>query len=252
MSGHSKWHSIRHTKGKLDQQRGKLFTRLARDIIVAAKSGGPNPDANITLRAAVQRAREASMPQDNIKRAIQRGAGGEDGTNYEDLTYEGYAPGGVAIMVSCLTDNKQRTVADVRSYFNKTGGRLAESGSVGYLFTPKGVIEVEPGVATEDAVTEAAIEGGAEDVQPTEDGGFEITTEPGDLAAVQQALEDAKIAYASAEQTMIPQTTVTVSGKEAGQVLRLMDMLEDHDDVQKVYANFDIPESEIEAAESSR
>ncbi len=252
MSGHSKWHSIRHTKGKLDADRGKLFTKLAREIIVAAKHGGPNPDANITLRAAVQRAREASMPQDNIKRAIARGAGETDGANYEDLTYEGYAPGGVAVLVACLTDNKQRTVSDVRSYFNKTGGRLGEAGSVGYLFTPKGVIVVEPGVTTEDAVTEAAIEGGAEDVQATEDGGFEITTSPGDLTAVQQALEDARIRYASAEQSMIPTTTVSVTGKEAGQVIRLMDMLEDHDDVQKVYANFDIPEDEMEAAEAGR
>lgn len=252
MSGHSKWHSIRHTKGKLDADRGKLFTKLAREIIVAAKAGGPNPDANITLRAAVQRAREASMPQDNIKRAIDRGAGTTEGANYEDLTYEGYAPGGVAVLVSCLTDNKQRTVADVRSYFNKTGGRLAEAGSVSYLFTPKGVIGIEPEIATEDAITEAAIEGGAEDIQPTEDGGFEITTSPGDLTAVQQALEDAKIAYSSAEQSMIPQTTVSVSGKEAGQVLRLLDMLEDHDDVQKVYANFDIPDDEIESVEAGR
>lgn len=250
MSGHSKWHSIRHTKGKLDADRGKLFTKLAREIIVAAKAGGPNPDANITLRAAVQRAREASMPQDNIKRAIDRGAGATDGANYEDLTYEGYAPGGVAVLVSCLTDNKQRTVADIRSYFTKTGGRLGEAGSVSYLFTPKGVIAVEPGAATEDAITEAAIEGGAEDIQPTEDGGFEITTSPGDLNVVQQTLEDSKIAYASAEQSMIPQTTVLVSGKEAGQVLRLLDMLEDHDDVQKVYANFDIPDDEIESAEA--
>ncbi len=252
MSGHSKWHSIRHTKGKLDADRGKLFTKLAREIIVSAKSGGGNPDANITLRAAIQRAREASMPQDNIKRAILRGTGEIEGATYEDLTYEGYAPGGVAVMVSCLTDNKQRTVADVRAAFNKTGGRLAESGSVGYLFTPKGVLEIGPGAATEDAVTEAAIEGGAEDVQPSGDGGYEITTEPGDLNAVREALEAAKIPVASSEQTMIPQTTVALAGKEVGQVLRLMDLLEDHDDVQKVYANFDISEAELEAAEAGR
>ena len=252
MSGHSKWHSIRHTKGKLDQDRGKLFTKLAREIIVAAKAGGPNPDANITLRAAVQRAREASMPQDNIKRAIDKGAGNTDGANYEDLTYEGYAPGGVAVLVSALTDNKQRTVSDIRSYFTKTGGRLGEAGSVGYLFTPKGVIIIDPGVATEDAVTEAAIEGGADDVQATEDDGFEITTEPGALVAVQAALEAARIKYASAEQTMVPQTTVQVQGKEAGQVLRLMDLLEDHDDVQRVFANFDIPEDDVEAAATGR
>lgn len=252
MSGHSKWHSIRHTKGKLDAQRGKLFTRLARDIIVAAKAGGGNPDANITLRAAVQRAREASMPQDNIKRAIARGTGEDGAANYETLTYEGYGPGGVAILVDCLTDNKQRTVADIRSYFNKTGGRLGESGSVSYLFTPKGIIVIDPDVSNEEAVTEAAIEGGAEDIQPTEDGGFEITTAPADLIPVQQALENAHIKYASAEQSMIPATTVSITGKEANQVLRLVDMLEEHDDVQTVYANFDIPEAELEAVEAGR
>lgn len=252
MSGHSKWHSIRHQKGKTDAERGKLFTKISREIIVAAKSGGPNPDSNITLRAAIQKAREVSMPQDNIKRAIQRGAGDTDGASYEDLTYEGYGPGGVAVLVSCLTDNKQRTVSDVRSYFTKTGGRLAESGSVAYLFSSKGVLIIDPGAASEDAVTEAAIEGGAEDVQPTEDGGFEITTAPGDLAAVQQALESAGIKYASAERTMIPHTTVPIGGKEANQVIRLLDLLEDHDDVQKVYANFDISEADLEAAESGR
>jgi len=245
MSGHSKWHNIRLKKGKTDADRGKLFTKIAREIIVAAKAGGPSPDTNITLRAAITKARQASMPQDNIKRAIERATGGGDAANYEDLTYEGYGPGGVAVLVSCLTDNKQRTVSDVRSYFTKTGGRLGESGSVSYLFSQKGIITIEPDVATEDAVTEAAIEGGAEDVQPTDDGGFEITTEPGDLAAVTKSLEAAKIPYASAETSMVPQTTVTVTGKEAGQVMRLMDMLEDNDDVQKVYANFDIPDDEM-------
>jgi YebC/PmpR family DNA-binding regulatory protein len=249
MSGHSKWHNIRLKKGKMDADRGKLFTKLAREIIVAAKAGGGSPDTNITLRNAIAKAREASMPQDNIKRAIQRGTGEIDGVTYEDLTYEGYGPGGVAVMVSCLTDNKQRTVADVRSYFNKTGGRLAESGSVAYLFTSKGLIEIDPEVSSEDAVTEAAIEGGAEDVQPTDDGGFEITTSPEDLEAVKKALDDARIKYSSAEQTMVPNTTVAVSGKEANQVIRLMDMLEDHDDVQKVYANCDISEQDMEEAD---
>jgi YebC/PmpR family DNA-binding regulatory protein len=219
---------------------------------LSAKRGGGNPDANITLRAAVQRAREASMPQDNIKRAIARGVGGEEGANYENLTYEGYGPGGVAILVDCLTDNKQRTVSDVRSYFNKNGGRLAESGSVAYLFTAKGVILIDPDVSNEEAVTEAAIEGGAEDIQPTGDGGFEITTAPSDLVAVQQALANAKIAYASAEQSMIPVTTVSIVGKEATQILRLVDQLEEHDDVQTVYANFDIPEAELEKLEAGR
>jgi len=252
MSGHSKWHSIKHQKGKADADRGKLFTKLAREIIVAAKTGGPSPESNITLRAAIQRARAISMPQDNIKRAIQRGAGGGEGANYEDLTYEGYGAGGVAVLVNCLTDNKQRTVSEVRAAFTKTGGRLGESGSVSYLFQPKGVIVVDPGAATEDAVTEAAIEGGAEDVQPTDEGGFEITTAPGDLIAVQKALEAAKVVFASAESTMLPQTTVAIAGKEAGQVLRLLDILEDNDDVQNVYANFDISDSEMEAAEGSR
>lgn len=247
MSGHSKWHNIRLKKGKMDADRGKMFTKLAREIIVAAKAGGPNPDTNITLRNAVQKAREASMPADNIKRAIQRGSGEVEGAVYEDLTYEGYGPGGVAILVSCLTDNKQRTVSDVRACFNKTGGRLAESGSVAYLFSPKGVIDVPEGSASEDAVTEAAIEGGAEDVQAADEGGFEITTAPGDLNAVQRVLDDRKIKYTHAEVTMIPQTTVEIAGKEANQVLRLMDMLEDHDDVQKVYANFEMSDAELEA-----
>ena len=247
MSGHSKWHSIKHQKGKTDAQRGKLFTKLAREIIVAAKTGGGSPDSNITLRAAITRARAISMPQDNIKRAIARGVGGG-----EDLTYEGYGPGGVAVLVSCLTDNKQRTVSDVRSVFTKTGGRLAESGSVSYLFEQKGVIIIDPGVSNEEAVTEAAIEGGAEDIQPTDDGGFEVTTALEDFQSVQKALEAAKIPVASAELTMLPQTTVDLAGKEAGQVLRLIDLLEDNDDVQKVYANFDISDDELEAAEGGR
>jgi len=246
MSGHSKWHSIRHQKGKTDAQRGKLFTKIAREIIVAAKMGGGSPDSNITLRAAMQRARAVSMPQDNIKRAIARGVGGGDGANYEDLTYEGYGAGGVAVLVNCLTDNKQRTVSEVRAAFTKTGGRLGESGSVAYLFSPKGMIIVDPDITTEEKVTEAAIEGGAEDIQPTDEGGFEIITAPDDFVSVQNALEAAKIVFASAELTMVPQTSVEVIGKEASQVLRLVDILEDNDDVQKVYANFDIADSEIE------
>jgi len=252
MSGHSKWSSIKHQKGKTDAQRGKLFTKIAREIIVAAKMGGGSPDSNMTLRAAMQRARAVSMPQDNIKRAIARGIGGGDAANYEDLTYEGYGPGGVAVLVNCLTDNKQRTVAEVRAAFTRSGGRLGESGSVAYLFSPKGMILIDPDITTEEKVTEAAIEGGAEDVQPTDDGGFEITTAPGDFAAVQSALEAAKIPVASAEMTMMPETSVSLVGKEAGQVLRLVDVLEDNDDVQKVYANFDIADSEIEAAENGR
>lgn len=248
MSGHSKWHNIRLKKGKVDADRGKMFTKLAREIIVAAKAGGPNPDTNITLRNAVQKAREASMPADNIKRAIQRGSGEVDGAVYEDLTYEGYGPGGVAVLVSCLTDNKQRTVADVRNCFTKTGGRLAESGSVGYLFSPKGIITVPKGAASEDELTEAAIEGGAEDIQPTDEGGFEVTTAPADLSGVQRVLDSKKIKYGSAEVVMVPESTVEISGKEANQVLRLLDLLEDNDDVQKVYANFEMSDADLEAA----
>jgi YebC/PmpR family DNA-binding regulatory protein len=248
MSGHSKWHNIRLRKGKQDAERGKLFTKLAKEIIVAAKAGGGNPDANMRLRMTIQTARQNSMPAENIKRAIQRGTGEIAGANYEELTYEGYGPGGVAVLVSCLTDNKQRTVSDIRAIFSKNNGRLAESGSVGYLFTPQGIIIIDPGVTTEDALMEIALEAGAEDVQPTEDGGFEVTTAFEDFGIVREALDAKKIVYSSAETTMIPSTIVEVTGKDAAQVLRMVDLLEDHDDVQNVYANFDIPESELEAA----
>jgi len=246
MSGHSKWHNIRLKKGKMDAARGKTFTRLARDIIVAARGGGGNPDSNIRLRYAVQKAREASMPADNIKRAIQRGTGELEGAIYDEITYEGYGPGGVAILVECMTDNRQRTVADVRSYFTKTGGRLGETGSVGYLFEGKGIIVIEDGVIEEDALMEAAIDAGADDVTASDEGGFEVSTSPGDLIPVQQALESKGIKYASAELQMVPLNTVQVSGQEAKQVLKLMDLLEEHDDVQNVWANFDIPDEEIE------
>lgn len=250
MSGHSKWHNIRLRKGKQDAVRSNLFTKIAKEIIVAAKAGGGNPDNNLRLRMAVQTARQNSMPAENIKRAIQRGTGEIEGANYEELTYEGYGPGGVAVMVNCLTDNKQRTVADVRSIFAKNGGRLGESGSVGYLFAPQGVIEVEPNVTTEDKLMEIVLEAGGDDVQATDDGGFEVTTAPEDLGAVRDALDAANIAYASAESTMIPSTTVQLAGKEAIQVLRLVDSLEDHDDVQNVYANFDVAEEEMAAVAS--
>lgn len=248
MSGHSKWHNIRLRKGKQDAERGKTFTKLAKEIIVAAKAGGGNIDSNLRLRQAVDAARKASMPADNIKRNIQKGTGELEGTTYEELTYEGYGPGGVAVLVNCLTDNKQRTVADVRAIFSKSGGRLAESGSVGYLFSPKGVILIDPGVTNEDTLMEATLEAGAEDVQETDDGGWEVTTAFEDFGAVRDALDTAKVAYASAETTMIPSTTVTLEGKEAEQVLRLVDRLEDHDDVQDVYANFDVSDDVLAAA----
>jgi YebC/PmpR family DNA-binding regulatory protein len=248
MSGHSKWHNIRLRKGKQDAVRSKSFTKIAKEIILAAKNGGGNPDANLSLRQAIDSARKASMPADTIKRNIQRGTGEIEGANYEELTYEGYGPGGVAILAQCLTDNKNRTVGDVRSIFNKNGGRMGDSGSVGYLFTPQGIILIDPGVTTEEQLMEVAIEAGAEDVQPTDDGGFEITTAFEDFASVRDALYAANIAFASAETTMIPATSVEVTGKEAQQVLRLIDLLEEHDDVQNVYTNVEIPDEDLIAA----
>jgi len=248
MSGHSKWHNIRLRKGKQDAERGKTFTKLAKEIIMAAKDGGGNPDTNIRLRTAVETARKSSMPNDNIKRAIQRGTGELEGVSYEELTYEGYGPGGAAFLVQCLTDNKQRTVADVRAIFTKLGGRLAESGSVGYLFNPTGVFLIDPGVTTEERLMEVVLDAGAEDVQPTDEGGFEVTTAFEDFGAVRAALDAAKIAVASAETTMIPMTTVTLEGKDVEQAFKLYDRLDDNDDVQNVYANFDASEEALAAA----
>jgi YebC/PmpR family DNA-binding regulatory protein len=242
MSGHSKWHNIRLKKGKMDAERGKIFTKLSREIIMAARAGGGNPDANMRLRMAVQKARENSMPQDKIKNAIQRGTGELDGANYEELTYEGYGPSGVAVLVECATDNRNRTVAELRNIFSKCGGNLGESGCVGWLFTPRGLVSVSKVGKTEDQVMEAAIEAGADDVK-TEEDTYDVYTAPEDFAAVRDALEGAGMKIATAEVTMIPSTTVRIEGKPAEQMLRLMEQLEDHDDVQNVYANFDIPES---------
>ena len=244
MSGHSKWHNIRLRKGKQDAVRSKSFTKLAKEIIVAAKGGG-NPDLNLALRQAVDNARKASMPADNIKRAIQRGTGELEGANYDELTYEGYGPSGVAVLVQCLTDNKQRTVADVRSIFTKAGGRLGESGSVAYLFESKGIFLFDPGATTEDALMEVALEAGAEDVTTTDEGGFEVSTAFEDFFQVKEAIDAAKLPYVSGETAMIPVTTVMISGKDAEQILKMIDRLEEHDDVQNVYANFDMPDDEM-------
>ncbi|MCC6484125.1 MAG: YebC/PmpR family DNA-binding transcriptional regulator [Armatimonadetes bacterium] len=247
MSGHSKWHNIRLRKGKQDAERGKVFTKLAREIIVAAKAGGGNPDTNLRLRLAVQKARDNSMPADNIKRAIQRGTGELEGVNYDEVTYEGYGSGGVAVMVQCLTDNRNRTVADLRAIFSKCGGNMGETGCVGWIFENKGVVHVNASDASEDDVLMAVMDAGAEDV--TVDGEvIEVSCPPENLTAVREALDQAGIAVLSAEPTMVPQNTVRVEGKEASQVLRLMDMLEDHDDVQHVFANFDIPEEVLQEA----
>ena len=249
MSGHSKWHNIRLRKGKQDAERGARFTKLAREIIVAAKTGGGNPEANLRLRLAIQKAREASMPQDKIRNAIQRGTGEIEGAAIEELTYEAYGPGGVALMILCATDNRNRTVADVRSILNRNGGRLAESGAVSYLFGPPvGLISIQRDGTDEDTVLAAALDAGAEDVKSNEDG-FEVYTSPSDLQPVTEALKAAGLNVIASDVTRIPITTVHVTGKEAQQVLKLVDTLEDHDDVQQVYANFDIPDAEMEAAE---
>lgn len=242
MSGHSKWHNIRLKKGKMDAERGKLFTKLSREIIMAARAGGGNPDANLRLRIAVQKAREASMPQDRIRNAIQRGTGELEGAHYEELTYEGYGPGGVAVLVETATDNRNRTVAELRNIFSKCGGNLGESGCVAWLFTPRGLLSIPRQGLEEDRVMEVAIEAGADDVKG-EDETFDLYTAPEELQAVRAAVEEAGLPVRSAEVTMVPSTTVRLEGRPAEQMLRLMEQLEDHDDVQNVYANFDIEES---------
>lgn len=247
MSGHSKWHNIRLRKGKQDAERGKMFTKLARDIIVAAREGGGNPDANNQLKLAVQKARENSMPADNIKRAIQRGTGEVDGANYEEIIYEGYGPGGVAVMVNCLTDNRNRTVSELRTTFSKNNGSLGESGCVAWMFDPKGVVTIQKDTVDEDTLMLAALDAGAEDIL-TEGDVYEVYSSVEGLASLRQALTDAGIEFVSAEATMLPKSTVKLDAKIAMQVLRMMDQLEDLDDVQQVHANFDIDEEILEAA----
>ncbi|HET6780752.1 MAG TPA: YebC/PmpR family DNA-binding transcriptional regulator [bacterium] len=241
MSGHSKWHNIRLKKGRADQIRGKLFSKLAREISVAAKEGGGNPDGNARLRTAIERGREAGMPSDNIERSIQRGTGQVEGASYETITYEGYAQGGVALMVETLTDNRNRTASEIRNVFTKNGGAMSEAGSVAWMFDRKGLITVDRSKAIEDDLLVAALEAGAEDVRSVGDV-YEIVTTPEQFFKVRQALEAAKIPVATSDLTMVPKSTVRVEGKEAQQVLRLMEALEEHDDVQQAYANFDIPD----------
>ncbi|HEX9855728.1 MAG TPA: YebC/PmpR family DNA-binding transcriptional regulator [Acidimicrobiia bacterium] len=238
MAGHSKWANIKHRKGRQDSKRGKLFAKLIRAIEAAARNGGSDPAANATLATAIQKARDASVPKDTIDRAVARGAGEIDGVDYEEVFYEGYAPGGVALLVHVLTDNRNRAAADVRAAFNKHNGSLGEPGSVSYLFEQKGYVLAE---GDEDAVMLAAIEAGAEDVRPA-DGMWEIISEAGDVAAVRRALDAAGISVEQAEVTQLPMTTVPVADENARKVLRLVDALEDLEDVQEVFANFDIPD----------
>jgi len=251
MSGHSKWSSIKHKKGAADAKRGKLFSKLARAIIVAAREGGPDPASNLALQNAVEKARSYSMPKDNIERAIARGSGaGADSEAFEQITYEGYGPNGVAIIVEALSDNRNRTAADVRHVFAKNDGNLGGSGAVAWLFERRGIILVDADRFDEDSVMLAAADGGADDV--VQDGSsFQITTSPEALSAVREALEEAGIAVDSAEITLVPKTTIEVTD-EAGvrKTLRLIDELDELDDVSDVYSNFDIPERLLETVEN--
>jgi len=250
VSGHSKWHSIRHKKGVADARRGKLFSKLTRAIIVAAREGGPDPASNLALQNAIEKAREASMPKDNIERAIARGAGAGAGDSaYEHITYEGYGPGGVAVYLEALTDNRNRTAAEVRHTFSKNDGNLGESGSVAWLFERKGVVLV-PAEVDADELLLAAADAGAEDVVQ-EGSSYRVTSAPEELETVRTALEAVGYPIESAQVTMVAKTTVPVEAEStAKKIVRLMDALEDNDDVQDVYANFDIPERVLEVAAS--
>jgi YebC/PmpR family DNA-binding regulatory protein len=251
VSGHSKWSSIKHKKGAADAKRGKLFSKLARAIIVAAREGGPDPTGNLALQNAIEKARSYSMPKENIDRAIARGSGaGTDSEAFEQITYEGYGPSGVAIIVEALTDNRNRTAAEVRNVFGKNEGNLGTSGAVAWLFDRRGVILVDADTVEEDDVMLVAAEGGADDV--IQDGStFQITTSPESLSAVREALEQAGIAVESAETTMVPKTTVELGDEAAARkTLRLIDALEELDDVNEVFANFDVPEHVLEAVAS--
>ena len=248
MSGHSKWSSIKHKKGAADAKRGKLFSKLSRAIIVAAKEGGGNPADNLALQNAIEKARSYSMPKDNIDRAIAKGSGADaDASTFETVVYEGYGPSGVAVIVEALTDNRNRTASDVRHVFAKNDGNLGGSGAVAWLFERRGLVVVEADGVDEDELMLAAAEGGAEDV--VNDGTtFQVTCEPDQLAAVREAVEAAGFTVDASELTMVPKTTVEVADEnEAKKILRLIDTLEDNDDVQDVYANFDIPEQVLEA-----
>jgi YebC/PmpR family DNA-binding regulatory protein len=247
MSGHSKWHSIKHKKGALDAKRGKLFTKFIKEITVAARYGGGDPDGNARLRKAILDAKAGNMPNDTIERAIRRGTGEEEGVNYEEITYEGYGPGGVALLIEAMTDNRNRTVAEIRHLFSKNGGNLGETGSVGWMFEKKGYIVVDKAAKAEDELFELAIDAGAEDLRDDEEN-FEIITSQDNFDAVLSAVKSAGIEPQVSEITMVPQNYIKLEGQEARQMLKLMEALEDHDDVQKVSANFDISEADMAAA----
>ena len=245
MSGHSKWSTIKRKKGALDAKRGKIFTKLIREITVAAKIGGGDPDGNPRLRMAIQNAKGANMPQDNVNRAITKGTGDMDGVIYEEFTYEGYGPGGVAILIPVLTENRNRTGSEVRHILSKRGGNLAEPNAVAWNFDKKGLFVIPGEGLDEDTLLEVVLEAGAEDMEPT-DGNYEVSSKPEAYEDVRAALEKNQIPVESAELAMLPKTTVKLEGKPAEQMLRLIEALEDNDDVQNVWANFDISDEEID------
>jgi YebC/PmpR family DNA-binding regulatory protein len=250
MSGHSKWHTIKHKKGALDAKRGKLFTKLIREMTIAARIGGGDPDANPRLRTAVDKAKAANMPADNITRAIKKGTGELEGSTYEELVLEGYGPGGVAILVEGSTDNRNRTVSEIRHIFTKHGGNLGGAGSVAYMFKPKGVLSVAAGKATEERLMEIALDAGADDIV-SEAQGFTVYTTPHDFEGVRSALKKAGIEPDEAEVKKLADNSITLEGAKAQQLLKLVEALDDHDDVQTVWDNSDISEAELEAAAAS-
>ena len=245
MSGHSKWASIKHKKGAVDAKRGKVFTKLIKEITVATRMGGKDPDSNARLRTAIAAAKAENMPKENIERGIKKGAGDLEGSNFEEVIYEGYGPGGIAVLVEVFTDNKNRAVAGVRHLFERYGGSLGEAGCVSWMFSQKGLVVFRKDQADEERLFELALEAGAEDIKEGEKE-FEVITEPSYFEQVKTAIENAGLNYVLAEITMIPNTTLNLDGKNAQQMLTLMELLEDNDDVNHVYANFDIPDEVME------
>jgi YebC/PmpR family DNA-binding regulatory protein len=245
MSGHSKWSTIKHKKGAADAKRGKIFTKLIKEITVAARAGGGDPGGNPRLRSAIAAAKAENMPKDNIDRAVKKGTGELPGVSYEEATFEGYGPGGVAVLVAILSDNRNRTVAEIRHIFSKNAGNLGETGCVSWMFGKKGLIVFEKEKVDEEKVMNVALDAGAQDVRET-DKEFEVVCDPSDFEKVKKQMEQAQLNPLLAEVTMVPQSTIRLAGKEAQQMIRLMESLEDSDDVQHVYANFDIPDSEME------
>jgi YebC/PmpR family DNA-binding regulatory protein len=246
MSGHSKWASIRHKKGAVDAKRGKVFSKLIKEITVAARLGGGDPEGNPRLRVAIQAAKAQNMPKDNIARAIKKGTGELAGTSYEEYNYEAYGPGGVALMMNCLTDNRNRTIADIKHIFERHGGNLGEPGCVSWMFEKRGLVVFEKNSVEEEKLLDLALEAGAEDIKESETQ-FEILTDPADFESIKKAFDDEALSYSLAEISMIPQNTVKLEGKDAERVLSLLEALEENDDVSQVYANFDIPDEVMEA-----